>query len=56
MMWALVWLELISGQSLEYYHIDSYTTYEQCEVQRKLAEVMVTHNGIGVVCLDVTGE
>ena len=55
-MWALVWLELISGQNLEYYHIANYNNYEQWEVRREKAEVMITHNGIGVVCLDVTGE
>jgi|TARA_R110002012_G_scaffold41402_1_gene113285 hypothetical protein len=55
-MWALVWLQLISGQSLEYYHIATYNNYEQCEARRERAEVMITHNGIGVVCLDVTGE
>jgi hypothetical protein len=55
-MWALVWLELISGQNLEYYHIANYNNYEQCEERREKAEVMITHNGIGVVCLDVTGE
>ena len=55
-MWALVWLELISGQNLEYYHIANYNNYEQCEVRREKAEVMITHNGIGVVCLDVRGE
>ena len=53
MMWVLVWMQLISGQPVDHFQLAVYETNVECEKNRKRAEVMVTHNGIAVACLEV---
>jgi len=52
-MWVLVWMQLISGQPVDYFQLAVYETITECEKNRKRAEIMVTHNGIAVACLEV---
>ena len=53
LMWVLVWMQLISGQPVNYFQLAVYESSSECETNRKSAEVMVTHNGIAVACLEV---
>ena len=53
MMWVLVWMQLISGQHVDHFQLAVYETKTECETNRTRAEVMVTHNGIAVACLEV---
>jgi hypothetical protein len=53
LMWVLVWMQLISGQPVDYFQLAVYESSSECETNRKRAEVMVTHNGIAVACLEV---
>jgi len=53
LMWVLVWMQLISGQPVEHFQLAVYETITECEKNRKRAEIMVTHNGIAVACLEV---
>ena len=53
LMWVLVWMQLISGQPVEHFQLAVYTNAADCEKNRKRAEIMVTHNGIAVACLNV---
>ena len=55
-MWVLVWMQLISGQPVDYFQLAVYETITECEKNRKRAEIMVTHNGIAVACLNVRIE
>jgi len=55
-MWVLVWMQLISGQPVEHFQLAVYTNAADCEKNRKRAEIMVTHNGIAVACLNVRIE
>ena len=52
-MWVLVWMQLISGQPVDHVQLDVYETSVECEMIRIRAEIMVTHNGIAVACLEV---
>jgi len=52
-MWVLVWMQLISGQPVEHFQLAVYENGAECEKNRKRAEIMVTHNGIAVACLEV---
>ena len=55
-MRILDWMQLISGQPVDYFQLAVYETSAECENNRKRAEVMVTHNGIAVACLNVRTE
>lgn len=52
-MWVLVWLQLTSGMSLDYFQLGVYDNIKVCEQQRKKAEVMIIHNGISVECIGI---
>ena len=52
-MWVLVWLQLISGMPLDYFELGQYDSRKICEQQREKAEVMITHNGIAVQCIEI---
>jgi len=52
-MWVLVWMQLISGQPVDHFQLAVYETSFDCEKNCKCSEIMVTHNGIAVVCLEV---
>jgi hypothetical protein len=56
LMWVLVWMQLISGQPVEHFQLAVYENGADCEKNRKRAEIMVTHNGIAVTCLNVRTE
>ena len=56
LMWVLVWMQLISGQPVDYFQLAIYENSAECEKNRKRAEIMVTHNGIAVACLNVRTE
>ena len=46
-------MQLISGQPVDYFQLAVYESSSECETNRKRAEIMVTHNGIAVACLDI---
>jgi len=52
-MWALVWLQLVSGSQIEYFHIANYSTSVECKQKEKVAQVMVNDSSIAVVCLNL---
>ena len=52
-MWVLVWIQLISGMPLDYFQLGQYDNRKICEQQREKAEVMITHNGIAVQCIEI---
>ena len=52
-MWILVWIQLISGMPLDYFQLGQYDNRKICEQQREKAEVMITHNGITVACINL---
>ena len=57
MLYILVFIQYIPSASLKYYQIGpSYSTYEECEQERRKAkEGLVVHNSQTVVCLEVSG-
>ena len=58
MLYILVFIQYIPSASLKYYQIGpSYSTYEECEQERRKArEGLVIHNSQTVVCLEVSGK
>ena len=53
MKWVLVWIQLISGMPAEYFQLGVYESGAICEQVQREAEMLVTHNGIAVACLEV---
>lgn len=56
MVWVLMWVQLISGHSLDHIHLATYYKKAECYEQLKKAEVMKSHNGIGITCLEINLE
>ena len=53
LMWVLVWIQIISGMPAEYFQLGAYESRTVCELVKQKAEMMITHNGIAVVCIGV---
>jgi hypothetical protein len=53
MLYALVWMMLLNGE-VDYYHIETFGAMEECQKERKEAEVMVTHSSQVLACLELS--
>lgn len=56
MVWVLVWAQLISGSALDHVHLATYYKKVECYEQLKKAQVMKSHNGIAIICLEIDLE
>ena len=52
MVWVLVWFQMTNSQGVEYYQINNYAKKEECIQALDEAQVLVTHQGEAVVCLE----
>jgi hypothetical protein len=52
MVWILVWLQLSTGQKLDYYHVGTYENKEACFEELKKAVVLVNKNA-AVDCMPI---
>jgi len=52
-MWALVWLQLISGMPLVYFQVSSYGSRTECEQVKQSASIMVTDTSMALACLNI---
>ena len=52
-MWALVWLQLVSGMPLAYFQISSYGSKTECEQIKQTASIMVTDTSMILACLNM---
>ena len=53
MMYVLVWMQLFSTQTVDYYQLGTYPTFEECQIELSKAAKMVTHKSETVACLEV---
>jgi len=53
MMYILIWMQLFSTQSVEYYQLGNYPTLEECQIELSKAAKMITHKSETVACLEV---
>ena len=56
MTYVLIFLHFINTDNLKYYQIGTYSDFEECQLEAKKAEIMVTHNSMKVACLEVTSQ
>ena len=50
-MWILIWLAINGGGDMEYYHLGTYATVEECGAELGKAHILVTKTGETIDCL-----
>ncbi len=54
MVWALVWMQLlVNSQTVKYYHVETYTSEEECVAALSEAAVLVSNNSETLACLEL---
>ena len=53
MVWVLIWFQVTNSQGIDYYQLDTYSKKEDCIAALDGAQVLVTHQGEAVACLEV---
>jgi len=53
MIWVMIWFQLTNSQGVDYYQLDTYSKKEECIAALDAAQVLVTHRGEAVACLEV---
>ena len=57
MVWALVWMQLlVTSQTVKYYHVETYTSEEECVAAMSEAAVLVSNKSETVACLELQVE
>jgi len=55
-MWILLWLALAGDQNMDYFHIGTFATQEECVKMLSKASVMVTKKTETIECIPVTPD
>ncbi len=55
-MWILLWLQVVTVDTIKYYHLGTHRSLESCSQAKAKAMVMRTTKDTMVACLDVTLE
>lgn len=53
MIWVLIWMQLVAGQSVQYYQLGTYTDEKSCKEALQKAIVLVTQASSTVDCIKV---
>ena len=53
MIWVLIWFQVTNSQGIDYYQLNTYSKKEDCIAALNDAQVLVTHQGEAVACLEV---
>ena len=53
MVWILVWLQLTTSQSIDYYHIDTFYEKDACVAELSKASVLVTNKNTALDCIPI---
>ncbi len=57
MVWALVWMQLlVTSQSVKYYHVETYSSKEECVAAMSEAAVLVSNKSETLACLELEVE
>ena len=57
MVWALVWMQLlVTSQSVKYYHVETYSSQEECVAGMSEAIVLVSNKSETLACLELKVE
>tara|TARA_B100001059_G_C17390494_1_gene358837 strand:- start:24 stop:212 length:189 start_codon:yes stop_codon:yes gene_type:complete len=53
MIWILIWLQLGTGKSLDYYHIGTFDNKDACVEELSKAAILVTNKNSTIDCIPV---
>jgi hypothetical protein len=53
MIWVLVWFQVTNSQGIDYYQLSNHSVRDDCIAAMEQAQVLVTHQGEAVACLEV---
>ncbi len=57
MVWALVWMQLlVTSQTVKYYHVETYSSKEECVAAMSEAAVLVSNKSETLACLELEVE
>ena len=57
MVWALVWMQLlVTSQTVKYYHVETYSSQEECVAAMSEAAVLVSNKSETLACLELEVE
>jgi hypothetical protein len=57
MVWALVWMQLlVTSQTVKYYHVETYSSKEECVAAMSEAAVLVSNKSETLACLELQVE
>ena len=57
MGWALVWMQLlVTSQTVKYYHVETYSSKEECVAAMSEAAVLVSNKSETLACLELEVE
>lgn len=57
MVWALVWMQLlVTSQSVKYYHVETYSSLDECVTGMSEAAVLVSNKSETLACLELKVE
>tara|TARA_R110000796_G_scaffold27289_2_gene75411 strand:+ start:1530 stop:1712 length:183 start_codon:yes stop_codon:yes gene_type:complete len=52
-MWVLIWFKVVVGLGVEYYQLETYNTFKECQQQIEKAKVMKTTAQIKLACVEI---
>ena len=52
-MWLLIWLKLVAGGGIEYYHLGNFYEELNCKKVMSEAKVLITDNNQSIDCIYV---
>ena len=53
MIYVLVFLHFVNTDNLKYYQIATFSDFEESQIEKKKANILVTHNSMKVSCLEI---
>jgi len=53
MLWILIWLAITPAGDMQYYHIGTYLTVEDCGKELSQAHILVKNKGQGIDCVPI---
>jgi hypothetical protein len=56
MIYVLVWFHFVRSDHLQYYEFDSYSSMEECQVERSKAGALITNNNMLLECVEISRD
>ena len=54
MIYVLVFMQFLNTDNLRFYQIATFADFEECQKEKKKANVMIVHSSQKISCLEIT--